>query len=1160
MNSQRTEHILSSLKDFQRDTVDYAFARMYEDPSPSTRYLIADEVGLGKTKVAAGIVARAIDLLRAQDSTRRVDIIYICSNAGIARQNINRLNVTDQPCHDLPDRITLLPRDINRLRKNTVNFIAFTPGTSLSIRSSGGKAEERALLYWLLPDEWTENKRGVLSLLTGGMRRERFTGKVKDLPQRYGVDEALKSAFQCALTRDTKSLELPVAPLRERFLSLANQIGGRSALSDAERRERTAIVGELRSTLAEVCVESLEPDLVILDEFQRFSDLLHGDDDASRLARRLFAYRDERVAQGDVRVLLLSATPYRMFTSADEPGGDGHYADLIQTIRFLQNDPARTRAFQAALATYGRELFRIGQDDGAALRQARNEVASVLRRVMVRTERLAATADRSGMLKEVVCGEVRVTERDLDSFLALQDLARLVGVADVTEYWKSAPYLVNFMDDYDLKRRLEEVLMERVVPPGVLAALSGDGGTLLSRKDVSDYCELDPGNARLRQLMHDMLDSEAWRLLWMPPSWQYYTPEGEFANPAARSLTKRLIFSSWQVVPKAVAALVTYEAERRMLGVGPEGDPGSQTPEARRRRRGLLRFSVADGRTTGMPVLGLMYPSFVLAAEADPRAWSGSIERSPPPTLAEVITRARDVCARFLEEMTSEAPATGDMDERWYWAAPMLFDLRRDATSAKAWLGQANLAARWRGEETTQSDDDAAGEDAWAVHVRDARAMASNSAGLGRPPADLADVLALTAVAGPAVTALRALARVSGGLQRVTDTSLRNHAGHVAEGFRSLFNQPEVMVMLRRVNNAEPYWQRVLEYGARGGLQAVLDEYAHVLAEHLGVSGRPPAQIEQAVGTAMCEALTLRTATVTADSVDLDATGELAARVEKMGFRTRFAVRYGGRSREDTQTVLRQGDVQKAFNSPFWPFVLCSTSVGQEGLDFHLYCHALMHWNLPSNPVDLEQREGRIHRYKGHAVRKNVALAFSAGAGYAASGVESDSWHQLFESARSARGGETSDLEPFWVYTTEGGAHIERHLPMIPLSKDVERANGLRRSLAVYRMAFGQSRQDDLVQYLKRYLTPEQITASSEELRIDLTPTSSPHRDRSGVPQVPGDLAPGDIDADVGPSSVGLGDLQDLLDTFATVRPVAKVVSVDELKRFIDDFVALRDG
>lgn len=59
----------------------------------------------------------------------------------------------------------------------------------------------------------------------------------------------------------------------------------------------------------------------------------------------------------------------------------------------------------------------------------------------------------------------------------------------------------------------------------------------------------------------------------------------------------------------------------------------------------------------------------------------------------------------------------------------------------------------------------------------------------------------------------------------------------------------------------------------------------------------------------------------------------------------------------------------------FWPFVLATTSVGQEGLDFHLYCHAVVHWNLPSNPVDMEQREGRVHRYKGYAVRKNLATA-----------------------------------------------------------------------------------------------------------------------------------------------------------------------------------------
>lgn len=53
--------------------------------------------------------------------------------------------------------------------------------------------------------------------------------------------------------------------------------------------------------------------------------------------------------------------------------------------------------------------------------------------------------------------------------------------------------------------------------------------------------------------------------------------------------------------------------------------------------------------------------------------------------------------------------------------------------------------------------------------------------------------------------------------------------------------------------------------------------------------------------------------------------------------------------------------------------VVATTSIGQEGLDFHNYCRVIMHWNLPSNPIDLEQREGRINRFKCLAIRQNVA-------------------------------------------------------------------------------------------------------------------------------------------------------------------------------------------
>jgi hypothetical protein len=675
---------------------------------------------------------------------------------------------------------------------------------------------------------------------------------------------------------------------------------------------------------------------------------------------------------------------------------------------------------------------------------------------------------------------------------------------------------------------------------------------------------MDPGNARLRNLVHDILDSGAWRLLWIPPSWPYYETEGEFANTKVRGLTKRLIFSSWQVVPKVVAALLTYEAERRMLGIAPEGEPESHGAEARRKRRGLLRFSVSEGRVTGMPVLGLLYPSFVLAREADPRQWARTSASPQSPTLADVLARVREVCAELMDRVTVGAPADGEVDERWYWAAPIMLDLSHDARSANAWLGQANLATQWRGEDETSPEESAEedgqeGGDAWAVHVREAREVVGNPAVLGRPPTDLADVLSLLAVAGPAVNALRALARVAGGLQRVNEISVRNHAGHVAEGFRSLFNQPDVMVMLRHVNGEEPYWQRVLEYCARGGLQAVLDEYAHVLVEHLGVSGRPADEIERQVSAAMSDALTLRTATVAADAVEVDAREKRVEIGDKLRFRTRFAVRFGGgRSQEEVKTIQREGDVQKAFNSPFWPFVLCSTSVGQEGLDFHLYCHAVMHWNLPSNPVDLEQREGRVHRYKGHAVRKNVARDHAARATYAATGPGSDSWRDLFEAARSSRPAEHSDLVPFWVYTTEGGATIERHLPLIPLSRDAERAEVLRRSLAVYRMAFGQSRQDDLVKYLQRYLTPEQIATSVAELRIDLAPDSSPNRHWSGVSQSPGELPANEPEADGYVSDVGLSDLERLLNEFAKITSTTQTLSTSSFERLLDDFAALK--
>jgi len=75
---------------------------------------------------------------------------------------------------------------------------------------------------------------------------------------------------------------------------------------------------------------------------------------------------------------------------------------------------------------------------------------------------------------------------------------------------------------------------------------------------------------------------------------------------------------------------------------------------------------------------------------------------------------------------------------------------------------------------------------------------------------------------------------------------------------------------------------------------------------------------------------------------------------------------------------------------------------------------------------------------------------------------------------------------PYWLYP--GEATIERYVPALPLSRDAERLNLLLRSLTLYRMAFGQPRQDDLLEYLQRTVPPEREAELVSSLRIELAP------------------------------------------------------------------------
>ena len=220
--------VLRGLKDFQRDTVEYVHQRLFLDADRQRRFLIADEVGLGKTLVARGLIAKAIDHL--WDKRKRIDVIYICSNSSIARQNINRLNVTGEDSFEIASRITLLPVQIRELKQQSgfkhpkLNFISFTPGTSFDLKSSLGQMDERALIYWLLARAWKLQGKAPLNVLQGNAESENFRWRVQRFEQEHEIDESLAEEFTRSLKLHDETLRSEGKPtLRSRFDGLCDQ-------------------------------------------------------------------------------------------------------------------------------------------------------------------------------------------------------------------------------------------------------------------------------------------------------------------------------------------------------------------------------------------------------------------------------------------------------------------------------------------------------------------------------------------------------------------------------------------------------------------------------------------------------------------------------------------------------------------------------------------------------------------------------------------------------------------------------------------------------------------------------------------------------------------------------------------------------------------------
>ena len=979
--------------DFQAATAEHVLEAYKKGQK---RVLVADEAGLGKTTVASEVVRRVKEELSKDvlEDDGLYCIVYVCCNLQIAKQNIDTLSDDGDKVDLSQCRLSMQhfvyyskKAELQEKGKDTL-VLSLTPATSFQMTYGTGSANERALMYAclsLLPEfEEKEQLDKLSSLLVG------WAPKAWEWMSVYYYNEVRKPNMSEYRDTIVKAMADQLAKpktggetIMQRLVCLCNSEQDKQWQNDVYY-----FTIELRKVFADISLEILKPDLVIMDEFQKFSSLIDTDNatetEENMIARKFFANKD-------TYILLLSATPYKPYTTLEElndSNNDEQYKDFHRLMDFLHANDEIKVDFKNIWREYSSALKHLEKETEETIAQKHESAETMLYHVMGRTER-----SNEGIIHEDLPPiDDYLSVGDITSFVQMQHLidncrkfGKKVYSAPV-DYAKSSAYQLSFMDNYKLKDTIAEAWKA-----GAAKGIKKDC-LLLDRNKVENYALEDYKNARLDFVIDTIFgkgkkSTGAESLLWIPASHPYYTQQPNVFTKN-ESFSKYLVFSSWGMVPKMLACLISYETERRLF---------RRTNETYHKEDSQLLKDSA--KTKALTIMHTV--STCLADMYDPKECFGM----PLSTIKQQIKKAVRNKLNEFDGKTVSRVSSLDI-----YQLLLAFDNPKEE--------HRNI------------------------------------------PEDADDVLAEMAIGAPAMCLYRIF-------KRIGDVEAKQHAEDVAKELIGIFNNRQGIAAVRsNCRTHSNYFQNVVDYCIMGNLQAVLDEFVHLIGED-----KSPEKIVEKMKESFVSAYPQQVNTIQTFGTE-----------EKYTMRKHFAVDFGS-GKQAEKDVKHATNVRSAFNSPFRPFVLASTSVGQEGLDFHWYCRKMIHWNLPSNPQNMEQREGRINRYKCLSVRRNIAKLYS----------NIFKWDDMFVTALEELKGDNPQMVPFW-YLPLNDEHfkgietekIERIVPMYPMSEDESRYSRLIKVLSLYRLTMGQPRQEELIQMLEGIISQDQI----KKLLFDLSPFS----------------------------------------------------------------------
>jgi hypothetical protein len=938
---------------------------------------------------------------------RALVVFYVYSNLNIAHQNrtklLELLETEDEQkaASAAADRLTLAANSANRPTHEKLHLYTLTPDTSVPMyrrRGGFGRLEERALIFRLLKGRFPSlDTKPFAAKCRGNQASEASWNRALQRHQNIAGVRDLQNHFIEALL-EVKQLKM-------------SRVDAETLLQAAERERPSRFMGRLRTALAMAVLRDIRPDLVIFDEFQKYREILIDPPDVA-------PDPVTQVLRGEIRagghgVLLLSATPYRLYTSRqDEAAGLSHQQDFFQLIRFLfGSKTSEPKEIERTLLDFGAKMLANETPDFEQLRILRDDIQDRLRPVLSRTERpndkvLSFDEQPAHPYSEILPDDLRVFKHWVGRLQEAENpRRRKIDLMNFSvPYWISIPLPIQMMGTgYVAWKRAERRRRRREEP------------TLRrSQRDRLEAPKQWP-HPQLR-VLNKIAPAPRLALPWVAPSLPWWGLHGAWAEPGAAG-GKLLIFSRFKAVPPALASILSFNLEASF----------SHRLRRNYRRAGEAQpLQFKEGRT---PLPALFFPSPTLIAFIDPR-------RDKPSSLAEVRNSMRRQVGKFLrEKLKIVVRKSGGRRPLWK-LLPALEHARATIMPDSGLPSWPELRAHLRNAAAGQADIMEQVLAQWNEFA---------TAGLRSVTQSEVAVLAEFALSGPGIVLGRALFRFNQGcIAGENFGSLLNASWN---GLRPYLNRSLFQVAL--THRGQSYTKAIPEAVVAGNLESVLDE-------HLWIASKLDADAIARFPRDLLKILRLHEGR--------HRVHEPGASDENFLLRCHAAMPFADAKVENTSTGqedrLRTDDMRRAFNSPFWPHVLATTSLGQEGLDFHVWCRQLLHWDLCPSPLDLEQREGRIQRFGGLSVRSALVESLPRRI-VLEPGEKISPWAAFADQAEREFQHDASGRSPWWSCP---GEKIDRLFVVLPQSRQTAKFNHLSRLRWLYRLALGQPHQQDFIE------------------------------------------------------------------------------------------------